>query len=70
MRRMTVFPLISAAILLVGQVLCFMGHCNTKRKLHTFAAGILYVIGGAYVTLVYSKHVPRDVNSNNTRPSA
>ena len=54
MRRMTVFPLISAAILLVGQVLCFMGHCNTKRKLHTFAAGILYVIGGAYVTCVYS----------------
>ena len=48
MRRATLFPLISLLILLIGEIVCFMGHCNHKRKVLTFVAGILYVVGGKY----------------------
>ena len=46
MRRSTIFPLISLLILLIGVIICFVGHCNHKRKVLTFVAGILFVVGG------------------------
>lgn len=46
MRRVIVFPVMSVLVLLIGQITCFIGHCNNKRKIYTFAGGILYVVGG------------------------
>lgn len=53
MRRATSFPLISLLILLVGEIVCFLGHCNHKRKVLTFVAGILYVVGGKTIFIPY-----------------
>ncbi|ELU09240.1 hypothetical protein CAPTEDRAFT_156450 [Capitella teleta] len=46
MRRATVFPMVSLIILLIGEILCFLGHCNHKKKILTFVSGILFVVGG------------------------
>ncbi|KAK2161608.1 hypothetical protein NP493_1571g00025 [Ridgeia piscesae] len=49
MRRSTLFPVISLIILLVGEVFCFLGHCNHRKKINTFVSGILFVVGGLVI---------------------
>ena len=46
MKRATIFPLISIIVLLIGQIACVLGHCNNKRKVLTFVAGIIFVVAG------------------------
>lgn len=46
MKTSTVFPLTSLFVLLVGGVICFVGHCNTRRNRLTFFGGILFVLAG------------------------
>ncbi|XP_041362224.1 voltage-dependent calcium channel gamma-5 subunit-like [Gigantopelta aegis] len=45
-RRATMFPLVSLLILLIGGIMCFIGHCNSGRKILTFVCGILFVLAG------------------------
>ncbi|KAK3583023.1 hypothetical protein CHS0354_005667 [Potamilus streckersoni] len=46
MRRSTWFPLASLFILLIGGIICFVGHCESGRKTLTFVSGILFVLAG------------------------
>lgn len=48
-RRATIFPLVSLLILLVGEIIFFIGYCN-QRSVLTFLAGILFVVGGKVAT--------------------
>ncbi|KAH9490035.1 Voltage-dependent calcium channel gamma-7 subunit [Bulinus truncatus] len=45
-RQATMFPLVSLLILLIGGIMCFIGHCNENRKILTFVSGILFVLAG------------------------
>ncbi|CAL1531570.1 unnamed protein product, partial [Lymnaea stagnalis] len=45
-RQATMFPLVSLLILLIGGIMCFIGHCNDNRKILTFVSGILFVLAG------------------------
>ncbi|XP_052831847.1 voltage-dependent calcium channel gamma-5 subunit-like [Octopus bimaculoides] len=46
MKTSTIFPLASLLVLLVGGIICFVGHCNTRRNRLTFFGGILFVLAG------------------------
>ncbi|CAG2175706.1 unnamed protein product, partial [Oppiella nova] len=41
-KRAAIFLMISCVILLIGQLLCFLGHVCTRRRVFTFAAGIAF----------------------------
>ncbi|CAG2104331.1 unnamed protein product [Medioppia subpectinata] len=48
-KRAAVFIMISCVILLIGQLLCFLGHVCTRRRVFTFAAGIAFIIAGLLI---------------------
>ena len=53
MRRSTWFPLASLLILLIGTIICFVGQCKSGRKNLTFVCGILFVLAGIHLNLLW-----------------
>lgn len=47
--RASAFILISALILLTGEVLCLLGHLLRRRRVLIFAAGICFIISGLMI---------------------
>ncbi|XP_018496766.1 voltage-dependent calcium channel gamma-5 subunit [Galendromus occidentalis] len=47
--RASTFILVSALILCLGEVLCFLGHLLKRRRVLIFAAGICFIISGLMI---------------------
>ncbi|XP_054168184.1 voltage-dependent calcium channel gamma-5 subunit-like [Oppia nitens] len=48
-KRAAIFLMTSCLILLIGQLLCFLGHVCTRRRVFTFATGIAFIIAGLLI---------------------
>lgn len=45
-KRAAIFIFLSSAILLIGQLLCFLGHVCSRKRVCTFASGIAFILSG------------------------
>ncbi|KAM7296889.1 putative voltage-dependent calcium channel [Ixodes scapularis] len=48
-KRASAFILISALVLLVGELLCFLGHLFRRGRVLTFAGGIAFILSGLMI---------------------
>ena len=58
LRRAVVFPLISLLMLLIGLIMCLLGHVNTRRlrpkhQLLILVSGVVYITAGPTRTPIY-----------------
>ncbi|CAH1793400.1 unnamed protein product [Owenia fusiformis] len=68
MRRSTIFPVIALLVILLAVILCFLGHCNQKKKVLTFLSGIFFVVGGLLVLIGIILYIGAITEESGTKP--
>ncbi|KAK8784447.1 hypothetical protein V5799_009190 [Amblyomma americanum] len=57
-KRASAFILISALVLVVGELLCFLGHLFRRGRVLTFAGGIAFILSGGDALALFSGTAP------------